>query len=221
MDAATNIYTVATYYKSDELVGQANALLVMVVTNILIQMSIVHAQNKKTSARKMLMEAMISLSFLRPAVDAYRVCMNHKDSDSAVDSLDLMIFNKVTELATEAIPGCVLQIYVWLTNREQAGTYALMSIAISAMCTGFARAMIASDKDVDHAGRKSQPKFYGLIPADNTLRSRCLILMTLIGAIHNMSRSLRLALLLASPSRGLVVYFVVGEVTVYVGERAK
>ena len=221
MDAATDLYTITIYYKSDDLLGQANVLLVMVLLNLFVQMLIVVAANKITSKRKMLKEAMITLFFLRPAVDAYRVCTNHKSTDNGVGSLDMMMFNKCAELATEAIPGCVLQIYVWLTNREQAGTYALMSIAISAMCTGFARAMIASDKDVDHAGRKSQPKFYGLIPADNTLRSRCLILMTLIGAIHNMSRSLRLALLLASPSRGLVVYFVVGEVTVYVGERAK
>jgi len=123
-------------------------------------------------------------------------------------------------MATESIPGCVLQLFVWFTNPEQAGTYALVSIGISALTTGYSSAVIAFDLDLDVNHRKNQPKFYGYIPADNTLRGRCFILMTLIGAIHNMSRCVGLALLLASPSRRFAVYFVVGEVTLYVGERA-
>ena len=70
-----------------------------------------------------------------------------------------MIVNKGIELATESIPGCVLQLYVWLNNPEVVGTYALVSIGISALTTGFASAMIAFDMDVDVPHRKNQPKF--------------------------------------------------------------
>jgi len=132
-----------------------------------------------------------------------------------------LIANKGIELATESIPVCVLQLFVWFTSPEQAGTCALVSIGISALTTGYSSAVIAFDLDLDVPHRKAQPKFYGYIPADNTLRSRCFILMTLIVAIHNLSRSVGLALLLASPSSSLAIYFVVGEVTLYVGERAK
>ena len=72
-----------------------------------------------------------------------------------------MIVNKGIELGTESIPGCVLQVYVWLTNSAQAGTYALMSIGISSLTTGYTSAMIAFDMDVDAPHRKNQPSFYG------------------------------------------------------------
>jgi len=77
-----------------------------------------------------------------------------------------MIFNKSAELAAESIPGCVLQLYVWLINPEQAGTYALLSIGISSLTTGFTSAMIAFDMDVDVPHRKNNPKFYGYIPGE-------------------------------------------------------
>ena len=59
-----------------------------------------------------------------------------------------MIVNKAVELATEGIPGCVLQLYVWLSNPEDAGEYALVSIVVSAICTGFSSATISYDYDV-------------------------------------------------------------------------
>jgi len=69
-----------------------------------------------------------------------------------------------TELAFESIPGCILQIYVWITSPEQAGSYALASIGISALTTGYTSTMIAFDMDVDVPHRKNQPTFYGYIP---------------------------------------------------------
>ena len=159
-----------------------------------------------------LKELLICLFFLRPAVDAYRVSTNHEDEGATVDSLSEMMFNRCIELATESIPGCVLQLYVWLTNPEQAGTYALESIAISAATTGFTSALIAFDMNVDMPHRKNQPKFYGYIPDENGLRGRCFTLMTLISALHNLSRSLGCALLAASDGK-LVALFVVGEIS--------
>jgi len=110
----------------------------------------------------------------------------------------------------KAFLACVLQLYVWLTNPEQAGSYPLVSIGISALTTGFTSAMVAFDKDVDVAGRRAQPKFYGYIPDDNGLRGRCFILMTVISALHNVIRRLGVALLVESDGM-LVVYLVGGE----------
>ena len=91
-----------------------------------------------------------------------------------------------------------------------------MSIGISTLTTGFASAMIAYDKDVDAQGRKNQPKFYGYIPDDHGLRSRCFMLMTLISTCHNLSRSIGCALLLAaSRGGGTMLYFVIGELLLY------
>jgi len=72
-------------------------------------------------------------------VDAYRVSTNHEDAEATIDPLSEMMVNKASELATESIPGCVLQLYVWLTNPDELGTSALVSIAISAATTGFSQ----------------------------------------------------------------------------------
>ena len=53
-----------------------------------------------------------------------------------------MIINKTFELGTESIPGGILQVFVFLTNRNAVGSYALVSIGISVLTTGFTSAMI-------------------------------------------------------------------------------
>jgi len=126
------------------------------------------------------------------------------------------LFKQGIELATEGIPGCVLQLYVWLINPEEAGSYALLSIAISSLTTGYTSAIIAFAQDVDTPHRKAQPKFYGYIPEDNGLRGRVFVLMTLISALHNLSRSLGCAVLVAFSGKTLGVLFLGGETGVYV-----
>ena len=44
---------------------------------------------------------------------------------------------------------------------KKMGVGAVISIAISALSTGFTSAKIALDKDLDTQGRKNQPNFYG------------------------------------------------------------
>ena len=157
----TDLYVVSTYYENKELHGQANALMIMVSLSMFFQLMGVLGTYRKKSWDVKLKETLICLLFLRPAVDAYRVSTNHQDGELTIDPSDEMIFNKVFELSCESIPGCVLQLYVRLTNPDQAGSYALVSIGISALTTCFTSAMIAFDKDVDVEGRRRQPKFYG------------------------------------------------------------
>ena len=107
--------------------------------------------------------------------------------------------------------------YVALQNKpEEAGIGALISIAISALTTGFTSALISFDSDIDVAGRKINPIFYGYIPDDHASRGRCFFLMTIMSALHNLSRSIGCALLAASSSgKTTLVYFVVGEMIIY------
>jgi len=153
LDAVTDIYTISTYYRSENLSGQADALLTMMVLNLVNQLIVEFAQHGKKHNRVKLKELIISLLFIRPAVDAFRVSTNHQDDDDRFDPLMKMMFNKCCELAWESIPGCVLQIYVWLTSRGEAGTYALVSIVVSALTTGFTSAMVSFDLDVDASWR--------------------------------------------------------------------
>ena len=215
VDAATDIYVIATYYKSEELYGQANAMLAMLLGNLIVQLVVVYTQYRRKSLLVIGKETLITMLFLRPAVDAYRVSTNHEDKEVNMDQLSEMVVNKAIELGCESIPGCVLQLYVWLKNPEKAGTYALVSIGISCLTTGFASAMIAFDMDVDVPHRKNQPKFYGYIPNDNSLRVRSFVLMTLMSALHNLSRSTGCALLATFGTYNLVLIFVGCEVGFY------
>jgi len=166
MDATTDLYTLYTYWNSG-LKGQAMVLLAMIVTNLCFQILIILGQYKSKSWKRKLYEIVITLTFLRPAVDAYRVSTNHEDDELLVDQLTELCFNKSIEMGTESIPGCVLQCYVYLiSSSEQVGKFALLSIAASCLTTGFASAMISFDLDVDVTRRKTQPRFYGYIPGE-------------------------------------------------------
>jgi len=215
VDAATDIYVISTYYQSKELYGQANAMLAMLLVNMLFQLTVIFGQYKEKKWSVFVKEVVINLFFLRPAVDAYRVSTNHVDDEVTFDQLSELVLNKGCELACESVPGCVLQLYVWLLTPEKAGTFALVSIWISCLTTGFVSAMIAFDMDVDVPHRKNQPKFYGYIPNDNSLRGRCFILMTLMSSLHNLIRSLGCALLALSDTNNVLWIFVGGEIGLY------
>ena len=129
--------------------------------------------------------------------------------------VNLTFIHQCCELAAESIPGCVLQIFVLLTKTGVSGAGPIVSIGISALTTGFASAIVTFDKDVDAQSREKQPNFYGFIPNDHGLRSRCFMLMTLMSACHNLSRSIGCALLAASGGATMVLSFVGGEVVVY------
>ena len=98
VDAATDIFVISTYYK-DGLHGKANAMLAMITINMVVQLLLVLVQYKKKSWRVKDKEMLISLFFLRPAVDAFRVSTNHKDKEANVDPLMELVCNKVSVAA--------------------------------------------------------------------------------------------------------------------------
>ena len=94
VDAGTDIFVIQRYYKQS-LYSKANTLLAMILFNMFVQLIIAAGQFKKHTWKVKLKELLITLFFLRPAVDAFRVSTNHKGSTDIIDSLTLMIINKV------------------------------------------------------------------------------------------------------------------------------
>ena len=94
IDAVSDVYILSKYY-SQGLTMQANVLLVMVSANLFCQVIVVLGQYKKKSLGEQLKELLITLFFLRPAIDAFRVSTNHTDSETTVDPLKEMMINKV------------------------------------------------------------------------------------------------------------------------------
>ena len=99
LDAGTDIYTVSTYYTSDKLTWQANTMLTMVSVNMVTQILNVLAVYQKHSWQTKLKEILICLTFLRPAVDAYRVSTNHEDKISLSNPFQEMISFKGCEVS--------------------------------------------------------------------------------------------------------------------------
>jgi len=99
LDGGTDIYTISTYYQSEELTWQANAMLAMVSINMFAQILNVLAVYQKHPWQTKVKEILICLTFLRPAVDAYRVSTNHEDKLANVDPLQEMIINKCVEVS--------------------------------------------------------------------------------------------------------------------------
>jgi len=131
-----------------------------------------------------------------------------------------LVANKVAELATESIPGCILQIIVLLKNPDRLSFHlSLASILVSSLVTGFTSAIISFNMDVDPKRRRSQPQFYGYVPIDRGGRNRCFCLMVVMATLHNISRSVGCALLFAceSPQKNnlFLMSLIIGEVGVY------
>ena len=101
LDGGTDIYTVSTYYKSDKLTWQANAMMGMLSINMLAQVLIVLANYQKHPWQTKVKEILICLTFLRPAVDAYRVSTNHEDKMASVNPLQEMLMNKCLEVSAK------------------------------------------------------------------------------------------------------------------------
>jgi len=102
LDGATDIYIITTYYQSDKLTWQANAMLAMIIMSMLAQILCVLAVYQKHPWQTKVKEILICLTFLRPAVDAYRVSTNHEDKMANVSSLQEMVNNKGCEVRLRA-----------------------------------------------------------------------------------------------------------------------
>ena len=99
LDAVTDIYIIAKYYKTEGLRGQANVMLAMIATNMVLQIITVLGQYKKKSWGVKAKEVLICLFFLRPAVDAYRVSTNLEDDELLGPPIHEMTLNKVRTLS--------------------------------------------------------------------------------------------------------------------------
>jgi hypothetical protein len=69
-----------------------------------------------------------------------------------------------------------------VTSDKDVGTSAWLSVAVSAITTGFASATISYDFDTDPAKREVAPDFYGYIPANASKRTVVFVSMLLYTA---------------------------------------
>jgi hypothetical protein len=106
-----------------------------------------------------------------------------------------MTMMKVAEMFAEAIPGVIIQLMAIATNDKDVGVSAWLSVAVSAITTGFASATISYDWDTDPGLRESAPNFYGYIPAKASKRTIVFLSMLLLSAGMLLIRCMTIVLL--------------------------
>jgi len=167
-DMISDIWVIISYLRIGNTSG-AYSLIAMIGTSLSAQLLITVGQNHKKSKWVLLRELLYVVTFLKPAVDAYRVATGHQDEVSVMSPLVEMAMGKGTELAFESIPGGLLQAYVFI-NSPKKTMFFLIAILISTLTTGYSSAMVSYDMDVSVANRKEVPLFYGYIKDSNTER---------------------------------------------------
>jgi hypothetical protein len=181
-DLLTDVY-VTYMFRKDKKYGYFKASLASLMVSIGLQMIVVWAQNRKLGMKRVLREWIPILLGYKPAVDAYRVATGAKQEvGAATDPMFEMTWMKCIEMFAEAIPGVIIQLMAIATSGKDVGTSAWLSVAVSAITTGFASATISYDWDTDPARRESAPDFYGYIPANASKRTVVFVSMLLLSA---------------------------------------
>jgi hypothetical protein len=181
-DLLTDVY-VTYMFGSDRKWGYFKASLASLVASIGLQMLVVWVQNRKLGMKRVVRELIPILLGYKPAVDAYRVATGVKQEvGTALDPMFEMSLMKCVEMFSEAIPGVIIQLMAIVTSDKGVGTSAWLSVAVSAITTGFASATISYDWDTDPANREVAPDFYGYIPAKATKRTVVFVSMMLFTA---------------------------------------
>ena len=141
--------TVRLYLNTSGLERYGYTLLVCLILNMLLQLLIVWLQTTKGPKATMVKDMLYVVSAVKPGVDAWRVATGQGQSEyQMVTPKYELLFSKCGELVFEAIPGCVVQVQAYLIamgSEEGASQQALVSLAISALCTGFTAGTITFD----------------------------------------------------------------------------
>ena len=145
-DMVSDGVVVADYFRTGR-TGFAYALLAMVGTNMLFNLLLTFVQTrgiKKGRARKVAFEVAATLTCTKPGLDAWRVASGAEQLQGApLSPLMEMEYSKGAEVATESVPGLVLQLVAALTGGAAGRSKSMLfSIAISAASTGLTGAML-------------------------------------------------------------------------------
>jgi hypothetical protein len=181
-DLLTDVY-VTYMFRKDKKYGYFKASLASLVASIGLQMLCVLGNNKKLGMKRVLRECIPILLGYKPAVDAYRVATGAKQEvGTAMLPMYELTGMKCVEMFAEAIPGVIIQLMAIATSDKEVKTSAWLSVAVSAITTGFTSATISYDWDTDPSNREREPNFYGYIPAKASKRTVVFVSMLLVSA---------------------------------------
>ncbi|GMH49337.1 hypothetical protein TL16_g00491 [Triparma laevis f. inornata] len=202
----------------DEMKTYRDASLACLTTSIVLQMIVVVFQNRKKRVLRIFKEMLIVVSGMKAAVDAYKVASGAgQEKDTEFDPVTEMTCSKCIEMFAESIPGIIIQtgaIISELNSGDPTSRMAYISLLFSTLTTGFVSATLSYDYDTDPKKRAFNPEFYGYVPEDPRKRAALFLTMTLMSADQVLINGI-LVVVLGSIARSYVLYYLVGNMLLY------
>jgi hypothetical protein len=197
-DWLTDIYVTYMFSKSARQKGYFEASLASLVVSMVLQLFIVSWQNKRLGIRRVLRECFPVLIGFKPAVDAYNVATGKvQEEGNILDPMSEMTLMKIIEMFAEAIPAVIIQLMAIVTTRvdQDVTISSWLSLATSALSTGFISATISYDFDTSPEKRQRAPGFYGYISAKASKRTAVFMLLMAISGMMLIIRCMTIVVL--------------------------
>ena len=212
IDLVTDIYITYMFWKERGEKGIFfRCSMMMLIVSVMLMVSITILQHHKRGLKRVSIEVFPVILGLKPAVDAFRVASCAKIEEGQIfEPLVEMAYIKGVEMFAEAIPGVIIQLAAILSTDGSDGSRvskaAILSLASSALTTGFISATLSYDMDTDPRRRISNPEFYGYVPNNATRRTVVFFSMLLLCSVMLCIRALTLVLLGLASVTGALLY---------------
>jgi hypothetical protein len=216
LDMVSDCIIIIDYLAFDETTGYGHIMIGLVAANLFLQMLIVWLQTRSLKENKwknMLLELLATVLFVKPGVDAWKVCSGAEQQPGAIfNPLMEMTCSKYTEMAVEGIPGFVLQSIAIISSAENRSPMAVISLMISAASVGLTATTLCYDIDVNPGMRKGNPVWCGIIP--NQGRGLAFGVMFAFCTLHVLAKGFAAALFMTVSSSHLA-YYMVADYSLY------
>ena len=135
-------------------------------------------------------------TLVKPGIDAHRAAVNTAQvAGSLADARTSMTTQRVVEMVSESIPGAVVQMMALFATGGDKGLIPILSILSSIATCGAISVEMSYSFDSPKEQRKSNPGFYGYLPASLTKRASCMAQMFLFSIFNLVVRSLTCVIL--------------------------
>jgi hypothetical protein len=216
-DMGSDSYMIFRFARNGNLF-YAYATLGSICVNLVIQLLLVFIVNHKRGRKVVFRESLIVLTFLKPAVDAFRIATDAETDDlGTMTPLHESTSSRGVEMLFESIPSAVMLV-LSIINTFVTGApmeiAPIISLVISILTIGYTSALSSYDIDTSMKNRKKNPELYGYVA--NTARSLILVQMVLFSAAQAFSKVLATALLWKTDPSWLMGYFAI-DMSVFFG----
>jgi hypothetical protein len=148
-------------------------------------------------------EIVLTLIFLKPPLDAYRVAQGLKQHvGAALDPMTELVLGKMVSMVVKSIPSAVLVAAVLVSGLWTKS--ALASLLMSCIAAAYTTTSIAFDLDLSSERRRSKPEFFGYVP--DTSRLRVFALLFGMHLAHILGKTVAFAVLIYLDWKWLVAY---------------